>query len=84
MPFDWMYPKRHETFVRKLAGRFEEMLRLEVEQRACLLKNLGYSRDAVVRRLQDRVKWDFEMSKVPPLLKEVAGIVDRVFHRAAH
>jgi len=81
MPFDWMYPKRHETFVKKIAGRFDEMLRLEVEQRARLLMNLGVTRDAVVKRLQDRVKWDFEMSKAPPLLKEVASIVDRVFGR---
>lgn len=81
MPFDWMYPKRHEPFVKKISGRFEEMIRVEIEQRAHLLMNLGFTRDVVVKRLQDRVKWDFEASKLPPLLKEVASIVDRVFRR---
>ena len=81
MPFDWMTPERNETFAKKIAGRFEEMLRVEVEQRARLLMNLGFARDAVVKRLQDRVKWDFETSKVPAFFKEVAAIVDRVFGR---
>ncbi len=81
MPFDWMSPKRNEAFVKTIAGRFDQMLRLEVEQRARLLMNLGFARDAVVKRLQDRMKWDFETSKVPPLFKEVTSIVDRVFRR---
>ena len=56
MPFDWMSPKRNEAFVKTIAGRFDQMLRLEVEQRARLLMNLGFARDAVVKRLQDRMK----------------------------
>ncbi len=81
MPFDWMHPKKNQTFVKELSGRFEEMLRSEVEQRARLLMNLGHARDAVVKRLQERVKWDFEASKVPAFLKDVPAIVDRVFRR---
>jgi hypothetical protein len=81
MPFDWMSPKRNDAFVKTLAGRFDSTLRVEVEQRARLMMNLGVARDVVVKRLQDRVKWDFEMSKVPPLFKEVGAIVDKVFRR---
>lgn len=81
MPFDWMIPKRNEDFVKTFEGRFEMALRAEIDQRALLLMNLGFSRDVVVKRLQDRVKWDFEMTKVPPLFKEVASIVDRVYRR---
>lgn len=80
MGFDWWYPKRNEVFDRQLAGRFEEALRREVTERAALLARLGWSRDATVKRIQERIRWDFEMSRVPTSLwKEIPGLVERAY-----
>jgi hypothetical protein len=79
--FPWWCPERNEALAKRLSGRFDEMLRAEVVGRANLLLRLGHGRDAVVKRLQDRMKWDFELSKLPPLYKEIPALVDKVFRR---
>ncbi len=81
MPFDWMHPRIPEEFAKKIAPRFEEMHLREIEQRARLLFNLRYDRKRVVRRIQDNIEWDFELSKVPAFFEEVPRIVDRVYGR---
>lgn len=82
MAFDWWCPKRNESFDRRLAGRFEDALRREVSERAALLARLGWNRKAVVKRIQDRIRWDFEMSKVPGgVWKEIPSLVDQAFPR---
>ena len=84
MGFDWWCPKRNESFERRLAGRFEEAIRREVSERAALLCRLGWSREAALRRLQERVRWDFEMSRVPATVwKEIPSLVDQAFPRTA-
>lgn len=79
--FEWWVPARNEALAKRLAGRFEDGLRAEAVERANLLMRLGHGRDAVVKRLQERMKWDFEMSKVPALYKEIPALVDKVFRR---
>lgn len=81
MPFDWMYAKIPEAFLKKIEPRFEEMHLREVEQRARLLFNLQYDRERAVRRIQDNIEWDFELSKVPSFINDVPRIVDRVYGR---
>jgi hypothetical protein len=83
MAFDWWCPKRNDSFEKRLAGRFEEALRREVSDRAFLLARLGWPRDAALKRIQERVRWDFEMSRVPPALwKDIPSLVDQAFPKA--
>jgi len=81
MPFDWMCVRIPEDFAKKIEPRFEQMHLREIEQRARLLYNLRYDRKTAIRRIQDNIAWDFELSKIPSFYKEVPRIVDRVFHR---
>lgn len=81
MPFDWMHPRIPLEFIRKIEPRFEEMHLREIEQRARLLFNLRYDRALAVRRIQDNIRWDFELSKVPTFIEEVPRIVDQVYGR---
>ncbi len=81
MPFDWMHPRIPAEFMKKIEPRFEEMHLREIEQRARLLFNLRYDRKRAVRRIQDNIEWDFELSRVPDFFKEVPRIVDRVYGR---
>lgn len=84
MGFDWWCPKRNESWERRLSGRFEEAIRREISERAALLARLGWSRDAALKRLQERVRWDFEMSRVPTAIwKEIPSLVDQAFPRGA-
>ncbi|MBM4395021.1 MAG: hypothetical protein FJ087_04965 [Deltaproteobacteria bacterium] len=82
MPFDWMHDKVNPAFAKKIVGRFAEMHRAEMEQRARLLHNLKYTRDRAIARLRQNLEWDFEMSRVPKFRSEIPGIVDRVYRRA--
>lgn len=81
MPFDWMRPKIPEAFRRKIAPRFEEMHLKEIEQRARLLFNLRYDKNRTIRRIQDNIAWDFELSEIPDFYEEVPRIVERVYGR---
>ena len=80
--FDWWIPEVPAEFKQKLAPRFDEAGRAEIEYRARLLLNLRVSRDAAVRRIRDNLAWDFELSKLPAFAGEVPAIVDRVYQAA--
>lgn len=79
MPFDWMCPKENPDFKAKIANRFVEMHLLEIEQRARLLRNLNFDRDAAVKAIQRNIAWEFELSKIPAFYKDVPRIVDKVY-----
>ena len=79
MPFDWVMNKQNPAFVKKIAPRFGEMHRREIEQRAKLLFNLKFNRDAAVARIKAKIAWEFELSRLPKFHKEVGAIVDRVY-----
>lgn len=79
--FEWWCSSVPKEFQKKLSTRFEEAGRAEIEYRARLFHNLGTPRDRAVRRIQDNVAWDFELSKIPAFAKEIPAIVDRVYQR---
>ena len=79
MPFDWMHVKQNPAFLAKIESRFVEMHRREIEQRARLLYNLKFGRDAAVARIRAKIAWEFELSRTPKFHKEVGAIVDRVY-----
>lgn len=81
MPFDWLHPKKSVAFAEKISGRFAEMHVREIEQRARLLNNLKFDRDRSIRRIQDNIAWEFELSVIPSFYKDVPTIVDRVYRR---
>jgi hypothetical protein len=81
MAFDWMTPKVSPEFAKKIASRFDEAGRDEIEQRARLLARLGFDRNTVVGMIQRRITWEFELSKLPGFYKDIAKITDRVFRR---
>lgn len=83
MPFDWMQPKVNADFSRKIAGRFNEMHLVEIEQRACLLHRLRFDGKKAAKRIRDNIEWEFELSKVPAFARQVKSIVDRVYKRKA-
>jgi hypothetical protein len=79
MPFDWYCPKTNPAFQKKLAGRFEESALAEIEQRAHLLLNLRFPREAAVARIQRNIAWEFELTTLPKFAGKVREIVDRVY-----
>lgn len=79
MPFIWMKPKIPDAFKQKIANRFREMHIREIEQRARLLFNLQYDKDHAIRRIQERIAWEFELSSIPDFYYEVPEIVERVY-----
>jgi hypothetical protein len=79
MPFDWMCNKVNPAFRKKIANRFVEMHLTEIEQRARLLMNLRFRREAAIRAIQRNIAWEFELSKLPAFHKDVSKIVDRVY-----
>lgn len=56
MPFDWLQPHR----VKRPQNRKAMYLR-ELQERAALLRRLGYSRGHARSRLAANVAWDFEI-----------------------
>ena len=81
MPFDWMEPKIPDDFKEKIKPRFREMHLREIEQRARLLFNLRYDKERAIRRIQNNIAWDFELSRIPDFYDEVPKIVERVYAR---
>lgn len=81
MPFQWLHPKIPEDFRKKIEPRFREMHLREIEQRARLLFNLRYDRERAIKRIQQNIEWDFELSQVPDFINEVPHIVNRIYGR---
>jgi len=77
--FDWMEPGIPADFTKKMASRFNETGIAEIECRARLLHGLKYPKDRAIKRIQDNIAWDFELSKLPAFYKEIGAIVDRVY-----
>lgn len=80
--FDWWCPKVNPAFQARIAGRFAEAGRREIEERARLLMHLKFAPDAAARRIRDGIAWEFELSKVPAFAAEVDAIVERVYRAA--
>ncbi|PSM31661.1 hypothetical protein BVG81_004250 [Haliangium sp. UPWRP_2] len=55
------------------------MHRRELRERAALLRRLGYTRDAVIERLQGYEAWEYEPFHTSPLFDEVRTLVGEVF-----
>lgn len=84
MPFDWMHPKIPEEFKKKIENRFYEMHMREIEQRARLLCNLKYEKERAIKRIQDNIAWEFELSRLPDFYDEVPKVVERVYKHLSH
>jgi hypothetical protein len=78
MSFDWMQPKPP---AKRPPGRRDEMYRRELEERAALLRRLGFSKDRAAARLRANVSWDFELHGRPRHAADVDRIVDAVYRR---
>jgi len=74
-----MEPKIPTEFTKKIANRFNEVGIAEIESRALLLHGLKYPKERAIKRIQDNITWEFELSKVPAFYKEITAIVDRVY-----
>jgi hypothetical protein len=81
MPFDWYKVKIPEDFKKKIEVRFVEMHLREIIERARLLFNLHYPKEMAIKRIQDNIAWDFELSKVPSFYNDVPAIVERIYSR---
>jgi hypothetical protein len=80
--FDWWCPKVNPSFQEKVAGRFAEAGRREIEERARLLMHLKFDAATAASRIRDRIAWEFELSKMPAFAAEVDAIVERVYRAA--
>ncbi len=79
MPFDWYHPIIPKTFQEKIKDRFHEAYIAETRFRARLFFNLGYSRQYAVKRIQENLAWEFELSKVPGFYDEIPKVVSEVY-----
>ncbi len=82
MTFDWMQPKVNPSFAKKLTTRFQEAALVELEQRAKILHNLHFPKAQTTKKLQARVAWEFELSKIPAFAKKIPAIVDKIYGKA--
>ncbi|HTM21567.1 MAG TPA: hypothetical protein VL172_13695 [Kofleriaceae bacterium] len=64
MSFEWMNPEVRADRERA-AERRRAMFRAELEQRAALLRRMGYSKARVEARLRANLDWDFEVGAGP-------------------
>lgn len=82
MPFSWYSPDVPTEYA-NAAEKAHSMYKLEMGERAALLRRLGFDRDQVIARLKGNLNWDFEMNQIPDdLMDQVEPVVDGVFaHR---
>lgn len=82
MPFAYYDAELPKELTRTFAARADQALRTEVQQRAALLKHLGYSQKETAARCTLQLAWEYELHPKPAVLKEVDALVAKVFsHR---
>ncbi len=75
--FDWMEydnPVNPEHFREEFVRMHEQ----EIRQRTILLLNLHYDRRAIHKRIKQNIRWEFELSALPPFYNSVDKIIDTV------
>jgi len=84
MPFDYLEPDRNEAFEKAIQPHARDAHVQALRDRASMLRRFGYSRDDVVRRLEQNVEWDFDVwaRKLPDFYELIPSLVDDVFGRA--
>lgn len=85
MTFDYLEPDRNATFEEAIKPHAREAHVQALRERAAMLQRFGYSRDDVVRRLEQNVEWDFDLwaRKLPDFYAQIPTIVDELFGRSA-
>lgn len=78
MPFDWMKPNLPTNLPRD-GAKMLAMRRHELQEKASLLRRLGYSQSDALRRLQAYEHGEHEPFHSSPLGKEVGAIVESVY-----
>jgi hypothetical protein len=78
MPFDWMKPNLPTNLPRDGASMLA-MRRRELQEKAALLRRLGYGQAEALRRLQAYEQGEHEPFHSSPLAKEVGAIVESVY-----
>ena len=65
------------------AARRTQMYKKEIEERAALLRRLGYDRARARTRLLANIEWDFEIGAGPKLLQpaDVDAILEQIWSR---
>jgi hypothetical protein len=85
MTFDYLEPDRNATFEKAIEPHAREAHVQTLRERAAMLLRLGYSRDDIVRRLEQNVEWDFDMwaGKLPDFYQLIPTLVDELVGRHA-
>lgn len=81
--FDWWEPHRSATQTATWADKRKTMIRSELEERAALLRRLGYSSDHAKMRLRAHLNWEYERNPPIPFIDEVDALVDAVWKRGS-
>lgn len=77
MPFDWLKPNLPTNL--RDGTKMLAMRRRELQEKASLLRRLGYSQSDALRRLQAYEQGEHEPFHTSPLAKEVSAIVEAVY-----
>jgi hypothetical protein len=79
MPFDWYHPNIPERFQEKIQDRFHQAYIAETRFRARLFLNLGYTKEYAIKRIQENLAWEFELSSIPGFYDEIPAVVAEVY-----
>ncbi|HEX2570886.1 MAG TPA: hypothetical protein VH877_15110 [Polyangia bacterium] len=82
-PFDWWEAYRSPTQTATWTDKRKTMIRGELEERAALLRRLGYSSDQAKLRLRAHLAWEYERNQPAPFLDEIDTLVDAVWRRGS-
>jgi len=82
VPFDWLLVTAGLPGSIRSARR-QAMYRTELAERAALLHRLNYSRDRTRSRLNENVRWDFEVGGAggAPSAKDIDAVVAAAYRK---
>ena len=83
MPFDYLESNVSERFEEVLRPHARDAHVRALRDRAAMLARFGYSREDVVRRLEQNVEWDYDLwaKRMPDFYAEIPRIVEEVFQK---
>ncbi len=65
--------------VKEQHEKFCAMHLREIEERSCLLRNLGYDKREAKKRIKQNLRWEFELMELPPFYNAIDKIVDKIY-----
>lgn len=84
MAFDYLEPDKNPAFEEAIRPHARDAHLQGLRERAALLRRFGYSRDEVIRRLEQNVEWDFDLwaKQLPDFYSQIPALVDDLFGRS--